>query len=157
MMNELSESKLLTKIQSDLISAMKSRNSARVNALRLIKAALSDKEKEYRKTLSSEQENQILQRMVKQRNESIVIFEKAGRTDLSTKEQFERSIISDYLPEPVAEDQIEKTVGEVIEDLGARSTSDMGAVMKATMLRLQVFTGVVDGKVVSSIVRRKLS
>ncbi len=157
MMNELSESKLLTKIQSDLISAMKSRNSARVNALRLIKAALSDKEKEYRKTLSSEQENQILQRMVKQRNESIVIFEKAGRTDLSTKEQFERSIISDYLPEPVAEDQIEKTVGEVIEDLGARSTSDMGNVMKATMLRLQVFTGVVDGKVVSSIVRRKLS
>ena len=157
MMNELSESKLLTKIQSDLISAMKSRNSARVNALRLIKAALSDKEKEYRKTLSSEQENQILQRMVKQRNESIVIFEKAGRTDLSTKEQFERSIISDYLPEPVAEYQIEKTVGEVIEDLGARSTSDMGNVMKATMLRLQVFTGVVDGKVVSSIVRRKLS
>ena len=157
MMNEVSESKLLVKVQSDLISAMKSRNSARVNALRLIKAALSDKEKEYRKTLSSEQENQILQRMVKQRNESIVIFEKAGRTDLVTKEQFERSVISDYLPEPIAEDQIEKTVTEVIDDLGAQSLSDMGNVMKATMLRLQVFTGVLDGKVVSSIVRRKLS
>ena len=157
MMNEVSESKLLAKVQSDLISAMKSRNSARVNVLRLIKAALLDKEKEYRKALSSEQESQILQRMVKQRNESIVIFEKAGRTDLATKEQFERSVISDYLPEPIAEDKIEKTVTEVIDDLGAQSLSDMGNVMKATMLRLQVFTGVLDGKVVSSIVRRKLS
>jgi hypothetical protein len=148
---------LSERLQSDLVEAMKSKETLRVSVLRMTKAALKNKEIELKKPLSPEEENQVLLTLVKQRTESIETFEKGGRADLAEKETAERDLIRVYLPEAVSEAEIDRVVGETVKDLGATSAKDVGAVMKEALQRLKATGKTVDGKAVNAAVRAKLS
>ena len=145
---------LSEKLQAELAPAMKAKERTRVGVIRLIKAAVKNKEIEKGGSLSTAEENQILQTMVKQRIESIEQFEKGGRSDLAEKEAEEKELILAYLPEAVSEDEIERIA---VEELAASSPKDMGRVMKETMARLKDLSKPVDGKAVNAVVRTKLS
>ncbi len=148
---------LSERLQSDLVDAMKSKETLKVSVLRMTKAALKNKEIELRRALSQEEENQVLQTLVKQRTESIETFEKGGRSDLVEKEKAERDLIRAYLPEAVSEGDVERVVADVVRDLGATSGKDVGAVMKEALQRLKATGKTVDGKAVNAVVRAKLS
>jgi uncharacterized protein YqeY len=148
---------LSERIQIDLVDAMKRKEALTVSVLRMTKAALKNKEIELRRALSPDEENQVLQTLVKQRTESIETFEKGGRADLAEKEGKERDLIRTYLPEAVSEADVERVVGEVVKDLGASSAKDVGTVMKEALQRLKATGKTVDGKAVNAVVRAKLS
>jgi len=148
---------LSERIQSDLVAAMKSKEALKLSVLRMAKAALKNKEIELRRPLSPDEENHVLQSLVKQRTESIESFEKGGRADLAEKEGKERELLRTYLPEAVSESDVERVVIEVVKDLGAGSAKDVGAVMKEALVRLKATGKTVDGKAVNAIVRAKLS
>jgi uncharacterized protein YqeY len=148
---------LSERIQSDLVDAMKRKETLKLSVLRMTKAALKNKEIELRRPVSPDEENQVLQTLVKQRTESIEMFEKGGRADLAEKETLERDILRSYLPEAVSEAEVERVVVEVVKDLGASSAKDIGAVMKEALVRLKGTGKTVDGKAVNAVVRAKLS
>jgi uncharacterized protein len=148
---------LSDQIQKDLVDAMKRKETLRVSVLRMVKAALKNKEIELRRALEPSEEMQILQTLVKQRGESIETFEKGGRADLVAKETEERELIRSYLPEEVSDAAVQAVVGEVIAALGASSAKDVGAVMKETLARLKATGKTVDGKAVNAVVRARLS
>ena len=148
---------LSERIQSELVDAMKRKEALKVSVLRMTKAALKNKEIELRRPVSPDEENQVLQTLVKQRTESIEMFEKGGRADLVEKETLERDILRSYLPEAVSEAEVERVVVEVVKDLGASSAKDIGAVMKEALVRLKGTGKTVDGKAVNAVVRAKLS
>lgn len=145
------------RIQSELVDAMKRKDALKVSVLRMTKAALKNKEIELRKPLSPDEENQVLQTLVKQRTESIETFEKGGRADLVEKETLERDLLRSYLPEAISEAEVETVVVEVVKALGASSAKDVGAVMKEALARLKATGKTVDGKAVNAVVRAKLS
>jgi hypothetical protein len=145
---------LKARIQDDVKSAMRSRDRESLAALRLITAAIKQKEVDERIELNDEQVLAVLDKMVKQRRESLEQFEKAGREDLAEKERFELGLIQDYLPEPLAEDELAALIQSTIDGLGASSIRDMGQVMSA--LRGQV-QGRADMKAVSQAVKQRLS
>ena len=144
------------RIRKDLIEAMKAKETLRVGTLRMMTAALKNKEIEKRAPLSDEEAVQVLKTQLKQRAESIEQFERGGRTDLAEKERQEKIWIESYLPEPLSAEDMEKVVADVIREVGAVGAKDMGAVMKESMSRLQATGKTVDGKAVNSLVRRKL-
>lgn len=148
---------LSERIQADLVGAMKRKEALKVSVLRMTKAALKNKEIELKKPLSTDEEIQVLQTLVKQRTESIETFEKGGRADLAEKESLERDLLRTYLPEAVSEAEVERVVVEVVKALGASSAKDLGAVMKEALARLKATGKTVDGKAVNAIVRAKLS
>lgn len=148
---------LAERLQRDLVEAMKARDTTRVGVLRLIKTAVQNKQIELGGELTVDQERQLLQTMVKQRNEAIETFEKANRDDLANKEKDELTIVRTYLPEEISLDEVDRVAAEVIAELGASSPKDMGNVMKETMSRLKQTGKTVDGKVVNEVVRSKLS
>ncbi len=148
---------LSERIQIELVQAMKAKDTVRLGVLRLIKSAFQNKAIELRATLTQEQELQVLKTMLKQRMESVEMFDKGGREDLSSKELAEAEILKTYLPAALGEDEIERVVEEVAAELGASSPKQMGRVMKETMNRLQGAGKMVDGKLVNQVVRRKLS
>ena len=144
-------------IQKDLVAAMKARDIARVGLLRLVKSALKNKEIELKDELSSEEEVQLLQTLVKQRNEAIETFDNAGRKDLADKERAERDLLRFYLPEEVTEAEIESVVDEVVTELEASSPKDIGAVMRESLAKLKQTGKAVNGKTVNVVARAKLS
>lgn len=148
---------LSKRIDKDLVAAMKARESFKLGVLRLAKAALANKRIELRTDLTEDQEKQVVSTLVKQRNEAIEIYEKAGRTELAEKELREREILQGYLPEEVSEVEIEAVVQSVIESLGASSAKDIGAVMKQALATLKETGKTVDGKRVNEVVRARLS
>jgi uncharacterized protein YqeY len=148
---------LSERIQTDLVDAMKRKEALKVSVLRMTKAALKNKEIELKRPLSPDEENQVLQTLVKQRTESIETFEKGGRADLADKESLERDLLRSYLPEAVSEAEVERVVIEVVKALGASSAKDIGAVMKEALARLKETGKTVDGKAVNAVVRAKLS
>lgn len=148
---------LSERLQKDLVEAMKARETTRLSVLRLVKTAIQNKEIETGEALSTEQEIQLLQTMVKQRNEAIESFEKGDRKDLADKEREELVFLRAYMPEEVSLDEIDSVVVAVVGELEAPSPKDMGNVMKETMARLKKTGKIVDGKVVNQVVRSKLS
>jgi len=148
---------LSERLQRDLVDAMKSKETLKVSVLRMTKSALKNREIELRRPLSPDEENQVLQTLVKQRTESIETFEKGGRTDLADKETRERDLLRTYLPEAVSDAEVERVVDEVVKALAASSAKDVGAVMKEALLRLKGTGKTVDGKAVNAVVRAKLS
>ena len=148
---------LSERLQKDLVEAMKARETTRLSVVRLIKSAIQNKEIELGEPLSTEQDVQLLQTTVKQRNESIATFEKADRQDLADKEKEELTIVRTYLPEQISLDEVDRVVVAVVDELQASSSKDMGNVMKETMARLKKTGKAVDGKVVNQVVRSKLS
>ena len=147
---------LVEQIQRDLVQAMKNRDAARVGVLRMISAALKNKQIEKKAALSDEDVIQVLKTQQKQRAESIEQFDKGGRSDLAEKERQEKKVVESYLPEPMSEEEIETVIAEVIREVGAEGPKSMGVVMKESMSRLQSTGKMVDGKKVNALVKIKL-
>jgi uncharacterized protein len=142
---------------AELKAAMKSGDRRRVDTIRLINAALKDKDIEARgqgKTVSNDDILSLLQKLVKSRQESLEIYEKAGRTDLATQEREEIAIITSFLPQPLSDAEMEEAIGKVIADTGAGTIKDMGKVLGA--LKAQ-YAGRMDFARASAIVKSKLT
>lgn len=146
---------LYDRLTEDLKLAMKSRDQLRMDVIRMIKAAVLNKEMELKRNLDDAEMSRVMTTLVKQRRESVEQFEKAQRQELAAKERQEIEIIESYLPKPLSPEELEILVVSVIADTGSRSMKDMGAVMKVVMARLGGQT--VDGKQVSELVKQKLS
>ncbi|WP_018408029.1 GatB/YqeY domain-containing protein [Methylocystis rosea] len=145
------------KIAADLKTAMKAGERAKVDALRLINAALKDKDIEARgagKTLSGDDELALLQKMIKSRQESLEIYEKAGREDLAGKERGEIAVISAYLPQQLSEAEVAEAVKSAIAETGAASIKDMGKVVASLKAK---YTGRMDFGKASAAVKAALS
>jgi uncharacterized protein len=144
----------LDRINEDLKTAMKSRDSDRLSTLRMVKTALKNREIDKMEALTDEESIKVLQSLVKQRRDSIEQYQQAGRIDLAEKEAAELKVIEEYLPAALDEAAIARIVEETVAETGASSMKEMGAVMKAVMAKLAGQT--VDGKVVNQIVKSKL-
>lgn len=142
------------RLTEDLKLAMKARDQLRMDVIRMIKAAVLNKEVEMKKDLDDAEMSRIMTTMIKQRKESVEQYEKGQRAELAAKERQEISIIEAYLPKALSAEELDRTVDAVIRETGASSARDMGAVMKAVMAR--VAGQPVDGKHVSDLVRSKL-
>jgi uncharacterized protein len=148
-------SSLNQQIAADLTAAMKAKDTARLSALRMLKAAVMNKGMvEKGRDLNDAEVLQVVASLVKQRRDSIEQFAKAGRTDLVEKETGEIAILEHYLPPAVSADEIDAAVAEAIAETGASSPKDMGKVMKAVMPKLSGKN--VDGRTVNEAVRRQL-
>jgi uncharacterized protein YqeY len=142
-------------IAADLTAAMKAKDAVRLSALRMLKAAVTNKGMvEKGRDLEDAEVLQVVASLVKQRRDSIEQFSKAGRTDLVDKETAEIAILEHYLPPAVSPEEIEAAVAAAIAETGASSVKDMGKVMKAVMPKLAGKNA--DGKAVNEAVRRTL-
>lgn len=142
------------RLTEDLKLAMKARDQLRMDVIRMIKAAVMNKEMEIKKDLDDVEMSRVMTTMIKQRRESVEQFEKGHRAELAAKERQEIVILESYLPQALSLEQLSAVVDAAIQDIGARSLKEMGAVMKAVMLR--VAGQAVDGKQISDLVRAKL-
>lgn len=145
----------IDRIQSDLTAAMKEKDELRLSVLRMMKSALKNKEIEKVRPLDDLESLQVLQTLVKQRRESIDQFTKGGRTDLADKEAKEIAIIEQYLPAAPSDAEVHQAIEAAIDQEGADSLKQMGAVIKAARAKLEGKT--VDGKALSDRVRARLS
>jgi uncharacterized protein len=145
---------LIAEIEEDLAEAMRERDGVRRDALRLILASLRGAEKELMRSLSDEEELQVLQRERKKRIEAAEAFRTAGREEQAEKEEDELEILEEYMPEPLSEEEIEEIVDNVIAEVGATNVRHLGRVMADVMPQV---AGRADGSAVSQIVREKLA
>jgi len=146
---------LKEQIVTDLTAAMKAKDAARTSTLRMLKAAIVNRQIEKGSELDEEEMAKLLRSQVKQRRDSIEQYQKGGRQDLVEKEQAEIVVIESYLPQAASPEQIEQAVSDAIAETGATSMKDMGAVMKAAMARLAGKNA--EGRAVSETVKRKLA
>ena len=140
-------------IQEDVKSAMRARDQKRLTALRLITAAIKQVEIDKRIEMDDQAVLAVLDKMVKQRRDSLEQYQNAGRDDLAAQEEFELELISVYLPEALGEDELAALIKQTVADTGASSIRDMGMVMNK--LREQV-QGRADMKAVSNAVKEQL-
>jgi uncharacterized protein len=145
----------IDRIQSDLTAAMKEKDELRLSVLRMVKSALKNKEIEKVRPLEDMESLQVLQTLVKQRQESAHQFRHGGRKDLAEKEEKEITIIEQYLPPAPTDLEMQHAIEDAINEAGANSLRQMGAVIKAARARLE--GKAVDGKVLSDRVRERLS
>ena len=144
---------LKSRIQEDVKNAMRAQQREQLAVLRLVTAAIKQKEVDERVDLDDTQVLAVLDKMVKQRRESLEQYGKAGRDDLAEQEKFELDLIQTYLPEQLGEAELAELISKTISELGASSVRDMGPVMNA--LRGQV-QGRADMKAVSQAVKNQL-
>ena len=144
---------LYEKIQSDMYTAMKEGEKEKASTLRTVLAKLKDKQIDAREPLSEKDEIKVLQTLVKQRKESIDLYQKGGRSELAEAESFELEIINTYLPEMMNEDDVRKLIEEIIEQTSALSMADLGKVMPQIMKQGK---GLIDGKTAQRIVSEML-
>lgn len=145
---------LRIRIENDMRTAMKARETFKLNVLRFILAQVKNKEIDARRPLTDDELMKVLHGLVKQRTEGLEVAEKAGRADLAEKERGELTILEGYLPKPLTDEEIAAAVDAVIKETGASGMKEMGAVMKAVMARLG---GAVDGGRINPIVKGRLS
>ena len=146
---------LKDKIVSDMTAAMKAKDAARTSTLRMLKAAIMNREKEGGGAVTDDDVLKLLRSQVKQRRDSVEQYQKAGRQELADKETAEIEVIESYLPQAASEAEIEQAVSAAISETGATSMKDMGAVMKAAMPKLAGKNA--DGRAVSEMVKKKLA
>jgi len=144
---------LTEKIQQDMRDAMKGRDRARVGALRMLSAALKNGEIEAGRTLTEEEEQVVLRKQLKQREESAEAFRKAGREEQAASESAEAEIVREYLPEPLSPEELEQIVDRAIQETGAGGMKDMGPVMGRAMA---LAGGRAQGRELSALVRNRL-
>jgi uncharacterized protein len=142
-------------IVSDLTAAMKAQDAGRTSTLRMVKAAMMNRQIEKGGELDDDDVQKLLRSLVKQRRDSIEQYEKAGRQELVDKEQAEISVIETYLPQAASQAEIDAAVAAAITETGAASMKDMGKVMKAAQAALAGKNA--DGKLVSEAVKAKLA
>jgi len=145
---------LTTEIEDEIKEAMKARDAERRDALRLIVNALKGSEKELQRPLSDDEELQVLQRERKKRVEAADAFRAGGREEQAAAEERELSILEEFMPEPLSEEEIEEIIDDAIAEVGATSMADLGRVMADVMPQV---AGRADGSSVSQIVREKLA
>lgn len=163
---------LKEKIQEDLNSAIKSKREIEISTLRMLSAAILNKEKEKRYKISKEKPDfkeedlqkesqlgtdeevmEVISSEAKKRKEAILDYEKGGRKDLAEKEKKEMAVLQKYLPEQLSEEEIQKLTKEAIAKVGAKEPKDMGKVMAELMLQVK---GKADGNLVSKVVKKLL-
>jgi len=145
---------LSDRLSDDLKQAMKARDQLRMDAIRMVKAALKNKEFELKKELDEAEMSRVLLTLVKQRKEAAELYQKGKREDLADKELKEIVIIEGYLPKALSQEEIVKIVESAIQESGPVTMKDMGKVMKAVMAKLA--GQAVDGKHLSDLVRARL-
>jgi uncharacterized protein YqeY len=146
---------IVDQINRDITEAMKAKEAERLSALRLVKTALKMRETELPGGVDDAEAARVLNTLLKQRRDAAEQYRAAGREDLALKEENEARIIGSYLPEAATEEELTRAVADTINELGATSMKDMGAVMKGVRPRLEGKS--VDGKMLSDIVKAKLS
>ena len=145
---------LIDEVSAAIADAMRKHDPARLSALRMLKAALMNREVEKARALEDTEARQVVATLVKQRKDSIEQFTKGGRLDLAAKETAEIAVLESYLPPAADPAAVERAVSEAIAETGAASPKDIGRVMKAAMAKL---TGQnVDGKTVNELARKQL-
>lgn len=146
---------LETKIMEDLKVAMKAKDQAALRSIRAVKAAILLQKTDGSGTeLNEAGEIKLIQKLVKQRQESLDIYEKQGREDLAKIEREEIAVLKNYLPEQISEDEIKAIVDEIVDKIGASSMQDMGKVMGMASKKL---AGKADGKTIAEVVKKALS
>ncbi len=145
---------LKQEIISDLTASMKAQDAPRTSTLRMVKAAVMNREIEKGAELDDEEMMQLLRSLVKQRRDSVEQYEKGGRQELADKEKTEIEVIEAYLPQAASSEEIEAAVAAAISETGANTMKDMGRVMKAVQVTLAGKNA--DGRTVSEIVKAKL-
>ena len=141
------------RIQQDMRAAMKERDRGRLGTLRMLGAALKNGEIEAGRPLTEEEEQVVLRRQLKQREESAQAFRRAGREEQAASESAEAEIVRRYLPEPLATEELEKIVQTSIGETGATGMKDMGAVMGRAMALAR---GRAQGRELAPLVRKRL-
>jgi uncharacterized protein YqeY len=145
---------LIAQIEAEVKEAMLARDVERRDALRLILSSLRSAEKDLQRPLSEGEELQVLQRERKKRIEAAEAFHDAGREDRAAKEEAELSVLEEFMPEPLSEDELEQIVDDAIAENGATSLQDLGRVMADVMPQV---SGRADGSAVGQLVREKLA
>jgi uncharacterized protein YqeY len=141
------------KINQDLKTAMLAKDEATVRSLRAVKSAILLAKTSGSENISAEDEMKMLQKLVKQRKESVEIYLQQNRADLAKTEQEEIAVIEKYLPKQMGEEEIKAELKKIIEQVGAKSSADMGKVMGAAS---KFFAGKADNKIVSQLVKQLL-
>jgi uncharacterized protein len=141
------------RLDEDLKTAMRARDSVRLETVRNVRGAIRAREIDGGKELDEQEITKLIRGLVKQREDSIAQYREGGRNDLVERESAEKALLEAYLPAAASSADVERVVGEVIAELGASTMKDMGRVMKTVSERLG---GTADGKVVSTIVKSKL-
>ena len=145
---------LRDRVNEDMKSAMKAREAEKLGALRLLLAAMKQREVDERITLDDAAVVAVVEKMIKQRKDSIAQYEKAARQDLADKEKYEISVIEGYLPQQLSQGEIDAIVAEAIASTGAKGAADMGKVMGVVKPKL---AGRADMGKVSGLVKGKLA
>jgi uncharacterized protein len=152
----VSQQNLVQQVEKDIIAAMKAHEAERLSTLRMVKTAFKNKEIEKREPVTDAEAQQILTTLIKQRRESVEQFTKGNRPELAAKEQAEIVLIEGYMPKAAGEDEIRKVVDGVLaaNNFGPK---DMGTAMKAVQAKIQADGLRADGRLVSEIVKAKLT
>ena len=145
---------LTERISDGMKAAMKAKDAARLSTLRMVKAAMMNRQIERGAELTDEEATKLLQSLVKQRRDSAEQYERGGRRDLADKERAEIAVIEEYLPRAATREEIEGAVGEAIRETGAATMKEMGALMRAAQEKLAGLS--VDGRALSEIVKARL-
>jgi uncharacterized protein YqeY len=145
---------LRERLTEEMQGAMRARDDLRLSAIRLIRSAVKNREIELRHELDDRETGEVIASLVKQRRESIRLFQEAGRRDLVEKEEKELAVLFTFLPPQLSRAELEELVARVIVECGAQGSKEMGKVMKALAPHV---AGRADGKAVSEVVREKLA
>jgi uncharacterized protein YqeY len=145
---------LRDRLVEEMKSAMKAKDNLKVSVIRMVRSSVKNKEIDLRKELDDQGVTEVITTLVKQRRESIKLFQEAGRNELALKEEKEVGFLLDFLPTQLERSEIDEIVDKAIADCGAQGIRDMGKVMKIVMPHV---SGRADGKVVNEIVKEKLS
>lgn len=147
---------LETQIQKDIMEAMKAHDHVRLNAVRAVKSAilLAKTSEGGSKELTDGDIMKLIQKLVKQRNESAEQYDAAGRKELADNELAEAKVLETYLPKPLSPEELESRIRDIVAEVGAKAPSDMGKVMGAATKKL---AGLADGKEISAIVKKILA
>ena len=145
---------LLERVQADIVAAMKAKDEARLNAIRMIKAALQKHQIDAMKPLDDAAEQQVLKQLVKQRTDAADMFRKGGREEQAQKEEAERKLIEGYMPAEASEEDIAQAIDAALAETGVTSLKQMGVAMKAAQAKLAGKRA--DGKALSEKVRSRL-
>ena len=146
---------LLDRIQTDMVAAMRAKEEMKLNAIRMIKAALKKHEVDSMKPLDEATELQVLGALIKQRREAADMFRKGDRAELAAKEEAELKLIESYMPAAPSDQEIDAAIAAALAETGVTSAKQMGVVMKAAQAKLAGKR--VDGKALSEKVRARLS
>lgn len=144
---------LKEKLQEDLKSSMKNKDTVRKSVITLVRAAIKQYEVDKRKELSNDGVIEIISKQLKQRKDSLVEFEKAGRDDLIEETKSEIQVLEEYLPQQLSEDELEQIVIETIAEVGATSMKDMGKIMSTIKPKT---AGRADGRKINELVKKNL-